>query len=671
MRKGTIEDMHKIAKKREGVCLSKIYVNSVSKLKWKCKEGHKWFSVPSHISFGGWCPRCAGVAKYTIKDVKALAKEKGGKCLSKVYVNANTKLQWKCKEGHKWHAASSDIRQGSWCSYCAGTAKLNIEQMQELAEARGGRCLSPSYVNKKTNMKWACKKKHIWEAPASSIKHKGSWCPYCVGRNKTIEDMHVLAESKDGRCLSKKYVNSDTKLKWRCKEHHEWYARPASISRGSWCPYCDRKHVTIEDMQELAKIRGGQCLSKEYITSKTKLKWKCKDGHIWKAIPNKIQMGGWCRICSQRVSERICRGFFETIFQKKFPTLKPSWLINSRSGRMELDGYSKDLGLAFEYHGKQHYSTVSLFTPDEKALAQRKEDDKLKRTLCEKHNVVLIEVPYTVSYEDMDDYIIKKCKKGKVNVPKITKKIDYKLLDVFSPQKIKEMKELAKIHGGYCLSKNYVNTNTKLKWQCKEGHEWNAIPTHIRIGHWCPYCVGKNKTIEDMQELAKSRGGECLSSTYVNSQTKLKWQCKEGHEWEAISASISFGRWCIRCAGKSKLTIEEMRTWAKEKGGRCLSKKYINNSTKLKWVCKEGHKWETAPTAIQRGTWCPYCAGIVRKTIQDAINLAKSKEGLCLSDIYVNAHGNLSWQCKEGHVWEASYNRVQQGGWCPKCSKLK
>ena len=40
------------------------------------------------------------------------------------------------------------------------------------------------------------------------------------------------------------------------------------------------KKLTIKDMQELAKARGGKCLSKKYVNGRVKLKWKCAEGHM-------------------------------------------------------------------------------------------------------------------------------------------------------------------------------------------------------------------------------------------------------------------------------------------------------------------------------------------------------------------------------------------------------
>ena len=57
----------------------------------------------------------------------------------------------------------------------------------------------------------------------------------------------------------------------------------------------------------------------------------------------------------------------------------------------------------------------------------------------------------------------------------------------------------------------------------------------------------KEYTLADMQELAKSRGGQCLSTDYVDIKSKLKWKCALGHEWEATPRLHLAGHWCQEC----------------------------------------------------------------------------------------------------------------------------
>ena len=119
-----------------------------------------------------------------------------------------------------------------------------------------------------------------------------------------------------------------------------------------------------------------------------------------------------------------------------------------------------------------------------------------------------------------------------------------------------------------------------------------------------------------MHKLATKRGGKCRSDKYIDSKTKLRWECAEGHAWEAKPNDIkSSGSWCPQCSGKAKLTIEQMHTIAAVKGGKCLSKKYDNNYTKLQWECAEGDAWEATPNSVKKGSWCPECARSRRSTM--------------------------------------------------------
>lgn len=212
-----------------------------------------------------------------------------------------------------------------------------------------------------------------------------------------------------------------------------------------------------------------------------------------------------------------------------------------------------------------------------------------------------------------------------------------------------------------------------MKWECSKGHQWEATPNSILTGRWCPYCGGtKKKTMDEIHHLARSRGGKCLSAEYVDSKTKMLWECGKGHQWEATSASIRSGKWCPDCGGTKKKTIEEMHEIARERNGKCLSDTYINKSTKLVWECEKGHRWEATPNSVRRGTWCPHCAGRARLTIEEMRRLATERGGKCLSNEYLGSQAKLLWECSKGHQWEATPSSVKhRKSWCPKCSKKK
>lgn len=60
-------------------------------------------------------------------------------------------------------------------------------------------------------------------------------------------------------------------------------------------------------------------------------------------------------------------------------------------------------------------------------------------------------------------------------------------------------------------------------------------------------------------------------------------------------------------AGKIKYSLEDAKTLAVNKGGKCLSKEY-SPFKKLLWECGDcSNTWEALFYSVKRGTWCPHC----------------------------------------------------------------
>ena len=87
-------------------------------------------------------------------------------------------------------------------------------------------------------------------------------------------------------------------------------------------------------------------------------------------------------------------------------------------------------------------------------------------------------------------------------------------------------------------------------------------------------------SISDIITFAENKGGQLLSTEYINSKQKLKWQCKNGHIWEARWTNIKHSnQWCLKCSYKIP-TIYELQQHAITKGGILISTEYKNNNTK-------------------------------------------------------------------------------------------
>jgi len=621
--------------------------------------------------------------KYTIKDMKMIAKEKGGDCLSQKYINNKTNLRWQCSKGHEWNATPKNVKNhGTWCPECSSN-KLTIKEMQELAKSRGGKCLSEKYIGNHNKLKWQCSKGHEWEAAPNHIKNSGTWCPKCASPKKlSIKEMQELAKSRGGKCLSKEYTNAHGKLKWQCSNGHEWEAVSHSIkNQGSWCPKCagNQKH-TINDLRELAKSRGGKCLTEKYLGIKENHQWRCNKGHEWEATPDNVKNNkSWCPNCSEGTEERITRQFFEALYNNKFKKAYPPWLLSPKGNKMHLDGYNKELKLAFEQQGSQHYIFNQFLHKTKERFLRLQKHDKLKAELCKQHGVHLMAVPYTVKVEEREKFIRSEAKILGIKAPMNPNKIDYSKFRYNTEDKLKKMQDLAISRGGKLLSKKYLNAITKLDWQCEKGHTWKASPNNIKNnakgrgglkGNWCPDCVQRRKyTIKDVKKVARDKGGECLSKIYERSQGKLTWKCKNDHEFDASFYNVkNKNSWCPEC--KNEDTLHKYKNIAINKGGQCLSDKYKGVHSKLRWKCDKDHEWRATPNSIYQGSWCPECVGQHKYTISHMKSLAESFGGDCLSEKYLGAKVHLEWRCSEGHKWEATPNNIKNNKmWCPKCKK--
>jgi len=562
--------------------------------------------------------------KYTIEIMRDWAAKKSGICISSEYKGPHTPLKWQCKNGHIWLTAPNSIRRGTWCPFCRGR-NPSVKDMSILASRNGGKLISQKIPNSSAKIEWECSLGHRWFATPTKIK-TGRWCPKCknlkVGEllRGNIEEMQSIAKSRGGLCLSDTYKDSQAKLLWQCGNGHQWQAAPANITRGQWCPQCSGNIAkTISEIKEFAKNKGGECLSTSYKNRSTKLEWKCAVGHTWIAPAFQVVYDGtWCPICSSKISERICRTIFEQIFKCKFPSVWPNWLRNSRGNKMQLDGYCEQLKIAFEFQGPQHYKTNSLFTPSTETLKQRLADDTLKEKLCREQNIILVNIDWTPKKQIQLSDVIEACKKFGVQLPKGADKIEVDLKDVHSPNRLREAQMLAKEHNGKCVSTKFIAVKQPLIWECENGHSWAAPFDRIKRGVWCLECAKKHfgetlkLTLEEVKKMAEEKEGVCLTEIYKNDHTKMKWQCKNGHVWEAIAHSIKRGSWCPVCAKNIKGSIEEMHALAISRGGKCLSLLYKGANTKLKWQCAEGHTWETTPGKIKWGTWCPKCPKVLK-----------------------------------------------------------
>ena len=200
---------------------------------------------------------------------------------------------------------------------------------------------------------------------------------------------------------------------------------------------------------------------------------------------------------------------------------------------MELDGYNEELSIGFEYQGLQHYEFIEFFYNSEKKFKQRQKDDELKRKLCKRNKVHLIEIPYFIPKNELQQYLTTSINAFSLNLNLNTEKLEIDSIKTGKNAELEKLKQIASDYGGKLISKNYIDSQTKLEFECSKGHRWKAVPASvINQGSWCgnEECVNellalrvRTKSISKMEELLKEKGVGKIVSVYPREKGNIRF----------------------------------------------------------------------------------------------------------------------------------------------------
>lgn len=354
-------------------------------------------------------------------------------------------------------------------------------------------------------------------------------------RKVTIESCHQLAKKRGGKCLSTKYINNNTHLEWKCAnpEHESWWATQSSIKQGFWCPKCGgNAKITNKDVEKLWKERKWIPLEK-IVSCITQIRTQCSQGHRFGISYDKAQQDRGCPICnkSESMGERTCRLCFERFLNIDFRKERPLWLTSIKGTRLELDGYNKELCLAFEYNGKQHYKPVG-YCKNEEDLKRCKETDKLKERFCNKNGIELLVVPYTISFEKIPFYIANWLENFGFSLE--TKPEDIDLTKIHDTQKLEKLIKAGLEQGVKVIADVWLGTNVcypKICLECGE-HSQTSGSNILRGEAGCYACRARargkerrRKSGEKFKKFLKPLNFELVDKEFKGVSEKATIRC--------------------------------------------------------------------------------------------------------------------------------------------------
>jgi len=451
--------------------------------------------------------------------------------------------------------------------------------------------------------------------------------------------------------------------------------------------------ISIDDKyKELKNIsisRGGDCLGYE----NKRFVFKCKFNHEWKAKYYPIKEGTWCPECSSGLYERITRYYFETLFDNKFPSIRPKWLRSPKTGRvLELDGYCEKLKLAFEHNGFQHYKKYMSAN-----LHDIQYRDNIKKEICKLNGITLIVIPelFTMTeLKDLKNEIKKQCMEQEFIIPN---NYDDIIVDLNKAYIGLEEENIEKFKN---LKDNCFNRNIKLHFNkyisaifdfnaecliCKT--IWKTSYNRLNRGIGCPKCSVKNSikkrtyNYSFVKNFLKNKGYKLISKEYVNCKKYLLIECKFcKNNWNITFDNFKRGYRCPLCVDKhaskkrSRNPIEEIHKYCKEKNGICLENKY-KGKNKYKCKCDKGHifflYWRNPKNTRDVNCWCDECKK--ENKLKEIKDYCESKNLKCLETKFESNKSNYRCMCENGHIFILRWGGVNgtKQYWCVECKKRK
>lgn len=317
--------------------------------------------------------------------------------------------------------------------------------LRATAQQAGLTCIDDAWKGQSASYTFACGRGHVAvrkakqflsaagdsSTTASIAKLK---CRTCAREDDAVAFAEIVAK-RSGVSLEPGFLGREAYHRLRCAQGHEWRTKGSATLKGAWCVTCapkqagrTRSHADgLARLQAAAERQGGRCLSTPYTIMDTRYEFVCAAGHTWQALGAAVLRGQWCARCKTATRS---------------------------AGQKRPDG-------------------------------------------------------------------------------------------------LRMLQEIAISRGGVCLASEYRGLAHDHRFRCARGHEWDAKATETLRGVWCRACFFDDARlgIEKMRAVAHERGGLCLSDAYVNSHSKLEWQCHRGHVWRASAGNVLHLRsWCPMCA---------------------------------------------------------------------------------------------------------------------------
>jgi predicted metalloenzyme YecM len=371
--------------------------------------------------------------------------------------------------------------------------------------------------------------------------------------------MKDIAENNGGKLLSTEWGGAHKNYEFEHKNGFKFFKKYSTLQQHGWIK---TGVIYLAKAEEIAKSRGGVLLSTEFKNSKQLLDFQDDSGIKFKCSLKNLKTGQWTPDRGL-VSEPICRQTLEYIFGFSFPksTKVLHKGITNRKRYLELDGYCKELNIAFEYQG--HPSHWNNKHDNYNSVNQR---DKEKKILCDQLNVILITIPkFKENSKKWDSnnalnlildliYIIfREKKKSLPNINTQGFKIDFSQISR-NKNNIQNLEKIALENNGSLLSSEWKGSKFSYKFKTNKGiifemslqnYQLNGWPKNIKKYNNLKNGHKKDSTIllKELDFIAQQHGGKLLSKKWIGNQKKYLFETKKEVTFEKTAQELKKLGW--------------------------------------------------------------------------------------------------------------------------------
>lgn len=225
-----------------------------------------------------------------------------------------------------------------------------------------------------------------------------------------------------------------------------------------------------------------------------------------------------------------------------------------------------------------------------------------------------------------------------------------------------------------------------LKVRCAQGHEFSrsleklvqnerfcSVCSPRKFGYRAPRPPGAAQDEAETRTLLLEKGWKLLSPVGQLSQSVLVACDFCNSQKEAQLSHFLSGKRICQCRkdkAKSEKNRQLLEEISAERGGRLISEAPARTKDKAQFECSNGHQWwAQMGSVVNAKTWCLECAGNAPRSLDDLRAIVLERGGKLLTDEYKGVDGTYDFECNLGHEFSNMFKKVENGQWCPVCSK--